>query len=85
MLILVLYVQCRHEVNVRYCFLSERLEKELYETLPASMSNGIRVLPPPYGADSAWHGAKLISNVITKISVFLLFTICDTSLLLLLQ
>ncbi|XP_043689921.1 actin-related protein 8 [Telopea speciosissima] len=45
--------------------LPERLEKELYETLPASMSNGIRVIPPPYGTDSAWFGAKLISNMST--------------------
>ncbi|CAK9180723.1 unnamed protein product [Ilex paraguariensis] len=26
------------------------------------MSSGIRVIPPPYGTDSAWFGAKLISN-----------------------
>ncbi|XP_042518855.1 actin-related protein 8-like isoform X2 [Macadamia integrifolia] len=45
--------------------LPERLEKELYATLPASMSNGIRVIPPPYGTDSAWFGAKLMSNLST--------------------
>ncbi|XP_010252908.1 PREDICTED: actin-related protein 8 isoform X2 [Nelumbo nucifera] len=45
--------------------LPERLEKELHGLLPPSMSNGIRVLPPPYGADSAWFGAKLISNLST--------------------
>lgn len=44
--------------------LAERLEKELRGYFP-SMSNGIRVIPPPYGADSAWHGAKLISNLST--------------------
>ncbi|KAF3622402.1 Actin-related protein 8 [Capsicum annuum] len=43
--------------------LAERLEKELYELLPSCMSNGIRVLPPPYGVDSAWFGAKLIGNL----------------------
>ncbi|KAF3666524.1 Actin-related protein 8 [Capsicum annuum] len=49
--------------------LAERLEKELYELLPSCMSNGIRVLPPPYGVDSAWFGAKLIGNVKTQIYV----------------
>ncbi|KAK3008193.1 hypothetical protein RJ639_015363 [Escallonia herrerae] len=44
---------------------AERLEKELRELLPPSMSNGIRVLPPPFGADSAWFGAKLVSNLST--------------------
>ncbi|KAK4484729.1 hypothetical protein RD792_007322 [Penstemon davidsonii] len=43
--------------------LAERLEKELHELQTTSMANGIRVLPPPYGADSVWHGAKLLSNV----------------------
>lgn len=45
--------------------LAERLEKELKAILPGSMSNGIRVVPPPYGADSAWFGAKLIANLST--------------------
>lgn len=45
--------------------LAERLEKELYGLLPASISSGIRVIPPPYGVDSAWFGAKLISNLST--------------------
>lgn len=44
---------------------AERLEKELHELLPPSISNGIKVIPPPYGADSAWYGAKLISNLST--------------------
>lgn len=44
-------------------FGSERLEKELHGLLPASISNGIRVIPPPYGVDTAWFGAKLVSNV----------------------
>ncbi|KAE9456515.1 hypothetical protein C3L33_11477, partial [Rhododendron williamsianum] len=43
--------------------LAERLGKELHELLPKSMSTGIRVISPPFGADSAWFGAKLISNV----------------------
>ncbi|KDP36317.1 hypothetical protein JCGZ_09532 [Jatropha curcas] len=45
--------------------LAERLEKELRELLPASISNGIRVIPPPYGADTTWFGGKLISNLST--------------------
>ncbi|KZV56327.1 actin-related protein 8 [Dorcoceras hygrometricum] len=46
--------------------LAERLQKELSELLPTSMSRGIQVLPPPHGADSAWFGAKLVSNVSTS-------------------
>ncbi|KAF7831218.1 Actin-related protein 8 [Senna tora] len=45
--------------------LAERLEKELHESLPSHLSNGIRVLPPPYGADTAWFGAKTIGNLST--------------------
>ncbi|KAI3810155.1 hypothetical protein L1987_19765 [Smallanthus sonchifolius] len=45
--------------------LVERLDKELHLLLPPSISNGIRVIPPPYGADSAWYGAKLLSNLST--------------------
>ncbi|KAL8255125.1 hypothetical protein R6Q59_033346 [Mikania micrantha] len=45
--------------------LVERLDKELRLLLPPSISNGIRVIPPPYGADAAWYGAKLISNLST--------------------
>ncbi|THF98077.1 hypothetical protein TEA_027085 [Camellia sinensis var. sinensis] len=45
--------------------LAERLEKELRGLIPQSMSNGIIVIPPVYGADSAWFGAKLISNLST--------------------
>ncbi|XP_057983721.1 actin-related protein 8 isoform X2 [Malania oleifera] len=45
--------------------LAERLEKEVRVLLPSFMANGIRVIPPPYGADSAWFGAKLISNLST--------------------
>nr|KAJ0209327.1 hypothetical protein LSAT_V11C400160220 [Lactuca sativa] len=41
----------------------ERLEKELHVLLPPSISNGIRVIPPPHGADSTWHGEKLLNNV----------------------
>ncbi|PIA58256.1 hypothetical protein AQUCO_00500294v1 [Aquilegia coerulea] len=42
--------------------LPERLEKELRAYLPTSMSEGIRVIPPQYGAESAWFGGKMISN-----------------------
>ncbi|XP_052178104.1 actin-related protein 8-like [Diospyros lotus] len=45
--------------------LAERLERELHRLLPQFISSGIRVIPPPYGADSAWFGAKLISNLST--------------------
>ncbi|KAL7186828.1 hypothetical protein ACSBR2_028531 [Camellia fascicularis] len=45
--------------------LAERLEKELHGLIPQSMSTGIIVIPPVYGADSAWFGAKLISNLST--------------------
>ncbi|XP_073099017.1 actin-related protein 8 isoform X2 [Elaeis guineensis] len=45
--------------------LPERLEKELYKLFPPSMSDGIKVIPPPYGTDSAWFGAKVVSNVST--------------------
>ncbi|KAJ4773263.1 Actin family protein [Rhynchospora pubera] len=45
--------------------LPERLEKELSKLLPESMSEGIKVSPPPYGTDSAWFGAKIVSNVST--------------------
>lgn len=45
--------------------LAERLEKELGDHLSPSMSNGVRVIPPPYGADSSWFGAKLVSNLST--------------------
>ncbi|KAI5321431.1 hypothetical protein L3X38_030502 [Prunus dulcis] len=45
--------------------LAGRLEKELHGLLPPSVSKGITVIPPPYGADTAWFGAKLISNVST--------------------
>ncbi|XAR67305.1 hypothetical protein NMG60_11002012 [Bertholletia excelsa] len=45
--------------------LAERLEKEIRELLPPAMIYGIRVIPPPYGVNSAWFGAKLISNLST--------------------
>ncbi|XP_028556058.1 actin-related protein 8 isoform X2 [Dendrobium catenatum] len=45
--------------------LPERLENELRKLLEPSISDGIKVLPPSHGADSAWFGAKLISNVST--------------------
>ncbi|KAF9667206.1 hypothetical protein SADUNF_Sadunf16G0308900 [Salix dunnii] len=45
--------------------LVERLEKELHGLLPSSISKGIRVISPAYGTDTAWFGAKLISNLST--------------------
>lgn len=45
--------------------LAERLEKELHGLLPPYMSNGIRVIPPPYGVDTPWFGAKMIGNLST--------------------
>ncbi|KAG7534417.1 Actin family [Arabidopsis thaliana x Arabidopsis arenosa] len=45
--------------------LAERLERELHEHLPSYISNGVRVIPPPCGVDTSWHGAKLISNLST--------------------
>ncbi|XP_064999150.1 actin-related protein 8-like isoform X2 [Musa acuminata AAA Group] len=47
--------------------LPERLEKELHKLLPPLISEGIKVIPPPYGTDSAWFGAKIISNAIFMI------------------
>ncbi|KAK1435568.1 hypothetical protein QVD17_01334 [Tagetes erecta] len=44
---------------------AERLEKELHSVLSPSVADGIKVIPPPYGSDSAWYGAKLISNLST--------------------
>ncbi|XP_027061116.1 actin-related protein 8 [Coffea arabica] len=45
--------------------LAERLEKELLQSLPHSTSKGLKVIPSPYGADSAWYGARLIGNLST--------------------
>lgn len=45
--------------------LPERLEKELHTLLPSYISEGIRVLPPPFGTDTAWFGAKMIGTVST--------------------
>ncbi|KAK7334458.1 hypothetical protein VNO80_26215 [Phaseolus coccineus] len=45
--------------------LAERVEKELHALLPPYMFKGIRVIPPPYGADTPWFGAKIISNLST--------------------
>ncbi|KAI4307538.1 hypothetical protein L6164_030714 [Bauhinia variegata] len=45
--------------------LAERLEKELHKLLPPCVSNGIKVIPPLYGADTAWFGGKLIGNLST--------------------
>lgn len=46
---------------------TERLEKELHKLLPAYISEGIRVLPPPFGTDTAWFGAKMIGTVRTSL------------------
>lgn len=45
--------------------LSERLEKELNKLLSPPLASGIRVIPPPFGVDTAWFGAKFISNLST--------------------
>ncbi|KAK7386612.1 hypothetical protein VNO78_26946 [Psophocarpus tetragonolobus] len=45
--------------------LAERLEKELHSLLPPYMSNGIRVIPPPFGVDTAWFGGKIIGSLST--------------------
>nr|KAJ0218599.1 hypothetical protein LSAT_V11C300152170 [Lactuca sativa] len=39
--------------------------QELHDLLPPSISNGIHVITSPYGVDSAWYGAKLLSNLST--------------------
>jgi len=41
------------------------------------MFNGIRVIPPPYGADTPWFGAKIIGNVsyvLPEINIQIWFT-----------
>ncbi|XP_024989001.1 actin-related protein 8-like isoform X1 [Cynara cardunculus var. scolymus] len=43
--------------------LAERLDKELHDLLPPNISHGIRVIQSPYGADAAWHGAKMFGNL----------------------
>ncbi|ERN19028.1 actin-related protein 8 isoform X1 [Amborella trichopoda] len=45
--------------------LAARLEKELQRLLPHSISEGVKVFPPSHGPESAWFGAKLISNIST--------------------
>ncbi|KAK4278203.1 hypothetical protein QN277_016082 [Acacia crassicarpa] len=45
--------------------LAERLDKELRELFPPQLSSGIKVIPPPYGADTAWFGARTIGNLST--------------------
>ncbi|KAJ9535264.1 hypothetical protein OSB04_un001640 [Centaurea solstitialis] len=51
--------------------LAERLEMELRDLLPPSLSRGIRVIPSPYGADAAWHGAKMIVELLSKVLVLI--------------
>lgn len=50
--------------------LPERLEKELHKLFPPPMSDGIKVIPPTYGVDSAWFGAKIVSNVSTYLEAW---------------
>ncbi|XP_077237465.1 actin-related protein 8 [Tasmannia lanceolata] len=45
--------------------LPERLEKELHNFLPPSISEGIKVIPPAYGVESVWFGGKLVANMST--------------------
>lgn len=45
--------------------LAERLEKELHQALPSTVAKGLKVFSPPYGSESAWFGAKIISNMST--------------------
>jgi len=45
--------------------LAGRLEKELHQALPSTVAKGLKVLSPPYGSESAWFGAKIISNMST--------------------
>ncbi|KAL2628807.1 hypothetical protein R1flu_013493 [Riccia fluitans] len=46
--------------------LAGRLKKEVSKTLTsASLADGLEVLSPKYGPDSAWFGAKLLSNIST--------------------
>ncbi|XP_028752825.1 actin-related protein 8 isoform X1 [Neltuma alba] len=45
--------------------LAERLDKELRDLLPPQLSSGIEVIPPPYGAETAWFGARTIGNLST--------------------
>ncbi|XP_027346131.1 actin-related protein 8-like isoform X2 [Abrus precatorius] len=45
--------------------LAERLEKELHSLLPPCVSSGIRVIPPPFGVDTAWFGGKIIGSLST--------------------
>ncbi|KAE8702752.1 Actin-related protein 8 [Hibiscus syriacus] len=61
--------------------LAERLENELYEILSPSVANGIKVIPPPHGVDTAWFGAKFISNMqVTDMSSRCMF-ILESSLM----
>lgn len=72
------------DVLMRFLFCElypERLERELHDHLPSSISNGVRVIPPPCGVDTAWHGAKLISNVsdfFFFLSIFMNLLVNDT-------
>lgn len=43
--------------------LVERLKEELCKMLPHTLSQTVTVIPPQHGAESAWFGAKLLSNL----------------------
>ncbi|CAN1253549.1 Actin-related protein 8 [Linum perenne] len=43
--------------------LAERLDKEVRQLVHPSLCKGFKVVPPTYGVDTAWFGAKLVSNV----------------------
>ncbi|XP_052207274.1 actin-related protein 8-like isoform X7 [Diospyros lotus] len=60
--------------------LAGRLEKELSRLLPHSVSSGIRVISAPYGVDSAWFGAKLISNLFLNPQVMVCCNILECEL-----
>lgn len=52
-------------ISTPICHCDGRLEKELHQALPSTVANGLKVLSPPYGSESAWFGAKIISNMST--------------------
>ncbi|CAN1857718.1 Actin-related protein 8 [Linum perenne] len=43
--------------------LAERLDKEVRQLVHPSLCKGFKVVPPTYGVDTAWFGAKLVSNL----------------------
>ncbi|KAK9160644.1 hypothetical protein Syun_006985 [Stephania yunnanensis] len=47
-------------------YIEKRLEKELLALLPPSMLKGLRVIPPPYGAESIRFDGNILSNSRTR-------------------